>query len=148
MQALGLNRKPNRFANPERDLRVDTRNGYPGISETCFKDDFRTQLLNHFDIGVEAALRNVATERKMFGPHTHQYLFAPPASQRPIVCRWQSEPQRRCFGGKTGPLLADLHVEEIHCRSPDEACDKSVRRVAIDLERRPPRLTASIHHHN
>ena len=85
MQAFGLNRKPNRFTNPERDLRVDTRDGYPSISDACFKDDFRTQLLNHFDAGVEAALRNVATERKMFGPHTHQYLFAPPASQRPIA---------------------------------------------------------------
>jgi len=90
MQAFGLNRKPNRFTNPERDLRVDTRDGYPSISDACFKDDFRTQLLNHFDAGVEAALRNVATERKMFGPHTHQYLFAPPASQRPIVSLRQS----------------------------------------------------------
>ena len=68
MQTFGLNRKPNRLANPEGNLRVDTCDGYPSISEACFKDDFRTQLLNHFDIGVEAALRTVATERKMLGP--------------------------------------------------------------------------------
>ena len=55
MQALGLNRKPNRFTNSERDLRIDTRDGYPSISGACFKDDFRTELLNHFDAGVEAA---------------------------------------------------------------------------------------------
>ena len=90
MQAFGLNRKANRFTNPERDLRVDTRDGYPSISDACFKDNFRTQLLNHFDTGIEAALRNVATEQEMFGAHTHAYVPALPASQRPIVYPRQS----------------------------------------------------------
>src|SRR6266487_4088868 len=98
MQAFGLNRKPNRFANHERELRVHTRAGYSNISDTFFKDNFRTQLLNHFDTGVEAALRNVVTEREMLGAHTHEYVLAPPGSQRPIVCRGQSESQGRCFG--------------------------------------------------
>ena len=114
MQAFGLNRKPNRFTNPERDLRVDPRDGYPGISDACFKDNFRTQLLNHFDTGVEAALRNPATEREMFRAHTHDYVPAPPASQRAIVSLRQGESQERCFGEKTRPLFADLRIEKVH----------------------------------
>src|SRR5258705_7053032 len=129
-------------------LRVDARNGYSGISDACFKDDFRTQLLDHFDFSVEAALRNPVTKREMLGSDAHDDGLVAPTGQCLMICRRQSEAQGRGCGDKAGSLFADLDAEEVHRWSTDEACDKFVRRVAIDLERGPGLLNASIQHHH
>src|SRR5437667_8658582 len=74
VQTFGPHRKRNLVTNRETGLRVDARDGHSCITDARFKDDFRTQLLNHFDTGVEAVYH--VTEREMLRADAHKYVFA------------------------------------------------------------------------
>src|SRR4051794_9331476 len=148
VQPVRWHRQRNVVADCEMRLWIDARHGYSCLSDSRLENDLRTELLDHFDIGLEAALRGPVAEREMLGPDTHDDALVSPGGQRAAGCRRQSETQGCCCGDETGALVADAHAEEIHRWCADEAGDEFVRRVAIDFERGPGLLNAAFHHHH
>src|SRR5262245_31909260 len=82
MQPAELRRNAHLIAGSDFHLRRNARNGEAVGADACLQQDFRTELLDDFDAGIEAGAGSGVAKRKMLGADAHHDLFAIPGLQR------------------------------------------------------------------
>src|SRR5947209_5738852 len=87
MQSVKLRRDAHLIADPDFRLGRDAGDSEAIGADTRLQQDFRTELLDDFDAGIQTRAGGAIAQGEIFGPDAHDQLLAVVGLERPGF-RW------------------------------------------------------------
>src|SRR6266436_4044553 len=127
--------------------RLDARH-HDTFADLHIEQDFRAELLDHLDHGIEARLIVIGGARhgEVLRAHAERDLVADMAAQALRSLVRQLDAQTGVLGHQRSVRLGHRNGGEIHGRGADEAGDELVGRLIVQLERLPHLLHHAVLH--